>query len=63
MSKIIRNVSDEAGRAFWDSARKSAEGVRDWPSWKKAGITVEQPGVASSPTPPNPPNGSQLSSK
>jgi hypothetical protein len=45
--KIIRNLASESGRAFWDSARKSAEGVRDWPDWKKAGVTAEQPGVVS----------------
>jgi hypothetical protein len=50
-TKIIRNLSSEAGRAFWDSAHKSAEGVREWPAWKKAGVTAEQPGVAdASPT-------------
>lgn len=45
MKKIIRNRSDEAGRDFWNSAHKSAEGVKTWPQWKKGGITVEQPGV------------------
>lgn len=46
MKKIIRNRSDEAGRAFWDSAEMSAQGVQEWPDWKKAGVTAEQPGVA-----------------
>jgi len=50
MAKIIRNMTSETGRAFWDSAKKSAEGVRDWPEWRKAGITVEQPGVPSGET-------------
>ncbi len=42
---IVRNTSTPEGRAFWESAKKSAEGVRDWPEWKKSGITVEQPGT------------------
>jgi hypothetical protein len=45
MKKIIRNRSDEAGRQFWDSAEMSAQGVQEWPDWKKAGVTAEQPGV------------------
>jgi hypothetical protein len=45
MKKIIRNRSDEAGRAFWDSAEMSAKGAQEWPDWKKAGVTAEQPGV------------------
>jgi hypothetical protein len=63
MNKIIRNVSDEAGRAFWDSARKSAEGVRDWPEWKKAGITAEQPGIKDAAPSPNALDGSSKSPK
>jgi hypothetical protein len=45
MKKIIRNLTDEAGRNFWAAAQRSAEGVSTWPDWRKAGITTEQPGV------------------
>lgn len=44
MKKIIRNTFTEEGKAFWDAAKKSAEGVREWPDWKKAGVAYEPPG-------------------
>lgn len=34
--KVIRNMKTSEGRAFWDSVKKSAAGVKDWPYWKRA---------------------------
>lgn len=45
MKKIIRNRATPEGRAFWDSALRSAKEVRNWPDWKKAGVTAEPPGI------------------
>lgn len=50
MKKIVRNMSDESGKAFWASAQKTAAPVSAWPAWKKGGIEVRQPGVATSAT-------------
>lgn len=44
--RVVRNTSTPEGKAFWDNAAKSADGVRDWPDWKKAGVNAGQPGVA-----------------
>lgn len=49
MKKIIRNLTDEAGRNFWAAAQRGAEGVSTWPDWRKAGITTEQPGADAPP--------------
>ena len=38
MAKILRNTSTPEGREFWESDKRSAEGVRDWPAWKRAGV-------------------------
>ncbi len=40
--RIMRDESTPEKKAFWDNAKKSAEGVRDWPDWKKAGVNVDQ---------------------
>lgn len=45
MKKIVRNISDDSGKAFWASARKTAEPVEQWPAWKKGGIEVRQSGL------------------
>lgn len=45
-ARIERNTLTPEGKSYWDLVRKSAEGVNDWPAPKKAGITVEQPGIA-----------------
>jgi len=47
MKKIIRNMSDPSSRAFWESTKRSASGVQQWPDWKKAGINVVQSGLPS----------------
>ena len=42
MTKIIRNLSTEENRKFWDSAEKIAKQVEDWPDSRRAGINVSQ---------------------
>ncbi len=62
MSRILRDLSTEQSRSFWESAERSAAEVESWPPWKRAGINVaemreearEQPDVESAPeTPPD----------
>jgi hypothetical protein len=40
MSKLIRNTSDPESRAFWEGVDRAAAGIKDAPSWMRAGITV-----------------------
>jgi hypothetical protein len=40
MSKLIRNTSDPASRAFWEGVDRVAAEIKDAPSWMRAGITV-----------------------
>ncbi len=42
MTKILRNMSTEASRAFWETVESSAAEVEQWPAWKRAGINVAQ---------------------
>jgi hypothetical protein len=42
MKKLVRNMSTDDNRAFWESAQKAAAEVRMWPDWKRAGINVAQ---------------------
>ena len=42
MRKLVRNTSDDQGRAFWDSVKKSAQAVRTAPKWMRAGITLNE---------------------
>jgi hypothetical protein len=39
-SKLIRDKSTPERRAFWDSIKKTAEEIKDWPAWKRAGINI-----------------------
>lgn len=50
MKKIVRNMSNETSKAFWDSVEKTAALVDEWPEWKKGGIEVQQPGIATAST-------------
>ncbi len=38
MKKVIRNLSTEEGRRFWESAERIAAEANDWPASKRAGI-------------------------
>ncbi len=40
MKKILRNLSTERSKAFWESAVKVAAQVDEWPASKRAGINV-----------------------
>jgi hypothetical protein len=40
--KLIRNISTEANKIFWEKAEEAAAIVRAWPDWKRAGINVSQ---------------------
>jgi hypothetical protein len=40
MSKLVRNTSDPESRAFWEGVDRAAAGIKDAPSWMRAGITV-----------------------
>lgn len=40
MKKILRNMSTEESRNFWETAERSAAEVETWPAWKRAGINV-----------------------
>jgi hypothetical protein len=40
MSRILRDLSTDQSRSFWESAERSAAEVQSWPSWKRAGINV-----------------------
>lgn len=40
MAKIYRDEKTALGKSFWQSAEKAAEPVREWPSWRRAGINV-----------------------
>jgi len=40
MKKILRNMSTEENRNFWETAERSAAEVETWPAWKRAGINV-----------------------
>jgi hypothetical protein len=42
MKKILRNMSTEESRVFWESAERTAAVVEQWPAWKRAGINVVQ---------------------
>lgn len=53
--KILRNMSTEASKEFWETAQRHASELTAWPDWKRAGINVAQerktprPPVAPSP--------------
>jgi hypothetical protein len=38
--KLVRDKSTPERRAFWDSIKKTAEEIKDWPAWKRAGINI-----------------------
>jgi hypothetical protein len=38
--KPIRDLSTSDNEAFWSAARASAERVKEWPDWKRAGINI-----------------------
>ncbi len=40
MKKILRNMSTEESKNFWEAAERSAAEVEKWPAWKRAGINV-----------------------
>ncbi len=40
MTKIVRNTSTAASQAFWESAKQTSVEVKQWPSWRRAGINV-----------------------
>ena len=42
MTKILRNMSTEESRTFWETVENSAAEVEGWPAWKRAGINVAQ---------------------
>jgi hypothetical protein len=42
MKKIVRNMSTDANRVFWETAQKHASVLEEWPDWKRAGINVAQ---------------------
>jgi hypothetical protein len=42
MKKILRNLSTDEGRNFWQTAERAAAPVEAWPAWKRAGINEAQ---------------------
>ena len=42
VKKIVRNMSTEESRKFWEAAERTAAEVETWPAWKRAGINVVQ---------------------
>lgn len=42
MKKIVRNMSTDESRAFWQTAERAAQEIENWPAWKRAGINVAQ---------------------
>jgi hypothetical protein len=42
MKKVLRNMSTPESREFWAGVERSAAVVRQWPSWKRAGINEAQ---------------------
>jgi len=42
VKKIVHNMSTPESREFWESIERSAIEVRQWPTWKRAGINVAQ---------------------
>lgn len=40
MKKLVRNMSTDESKSFWESAEKQAHQVESWPVWKRAGINV-----------------------
>lgn len=42
MKKILRELSTDEGRTFWQTAESAAAPVEGWPAWKRAGINEAQ---------------------
>ena len=40
MKKIVRKLSTDKNREFWESAIKASAVLESWPTWKRAGINV-----------------------
>lgn len=50
MKKIVRNMSTDESKVFWETAQRHASELDGWPRWKRVGINVAQERTA--PRPP-----------
>lgn len=48
MSKVYRDTSTPAGKAFWEPSARAQE-VEKWPDWRRAGINVTEPARSATP--------------